>query len=541
MSRPTKPQHVDTPGLPGTELQARDVIAAAKWLCGSTVRTHRLKMILISVAQVFGAAGTALGTIAVLFYIRAAAGDGTFGRINFRIESAAEPATAIVFLTGVLAIILAAAFSMWRSERAIADLALDHASHLRSMILKLIDSPLSANWQDRSGFRRPEIEVQQVLVGRTRSMTVALTDVLALVPSFAVLIFSVSIALFIDSLAALLLLPFVIVFAMVSERLNRRIQTLTATFEGRQERTRIAMAAQLKDLFAGQRTYDEVSTTRVSSDDRLFHDRQLETTKLKLLGIVNSAILFALTAAFFIIFRGVENLAIEEIIAYIFAIRFAARSGEQILKALAQVSRRYEDILSVSDFIAQLDEVRLRNVGRHHSAVVPEEFTIRVNDTPLTITRGKAVIILCGRPVTEEYARSVLRLLADASDHPGLDLATGCRVMLGDNVEHHHDILADSSVRVVVTDSPANFTQHAPREFTFIMHNRPKVLLGAQARLAADSFGLGLVIGNGAIAWAGPISAVQQSDQHIRELLRADKAAGRSNDESRVATKPVQK
>ena len=99
------------------------------------------------------------------------------------------------------------------------------------------------------------------------------------------------------------------------------------------------MAEQLDDLFAYRLTHDQVSMSRALTDDGLFHDRQLESTKLRLLGIVGSALLFALTAAFFIMVRGTEDLSIEAIIAYIFAIRFATTSVQQILKALGRPGR----------------------------------------------------------------------------------------------------------------------------------------------------------------------------------------------------------
>lgn len=491
-------------------------------------------MAFIAVAQVFGAVGTALGTIAVLFYIRAAIGDGTLGRLNIEIESAAEPGTAVLFLTSIIAVILAASFSIWISERAITDLAVQQASRLRQMILKLIDDPLSENWQERAGFRRAEVEVQQVFVSRIRSLTVALTDVLSLAPAFAVLTFAASVAVIIDPLAALILLPFIVVFAVISERLNRRIQSLTATFEGRQERTRLAMAEQLNDLFNKRRTHEQVSMTRVSTDDHLFHDRQLESTKLRLLGVVNGAFLFALTAAFFIIFRGVESLAIERIIAYIFAIRFAARSGEQILKAMAQVSRRYEDIQSVSHLIATIDEVRVQNAQRKEHKELPDELIVSSNGSELTIVKGKPVVVLSKRPVTDHHAESLLRVIAGASGHPDLDLSSNLRITTEGDTAPRYDILADPSVRVIISDSPVGIDSIKGTEFTFLMHNRPKVLLSAETRSAAENLGPALVIQDGKITWAGSITAAEKADEHIRTLLQAGKSQRDSNSTRRT-------
>ena len=111
MSRKHTPAH-DTVGGPEApkvqriELSASHVLHAARWLAGSTLRRHPTRMAFIAVAQVFGAVGTALGTIAVLFYIRAAIGDGTLGRLNIEIESAAEPGTAVLFLTSIIACLL---------------------------------------------------------------------------------------------------------------------------------------------------------------------------------------------------------------------------------------------------------------------------------------------------------------------------------------------------------------------------------------------------------------------------------------------------
>lgn len=523
---------------PSSDLSFNDVLKAARWMAGSTIRNNPAKMALISAAQVFGAVGTALGTIAVLFYIRAAASDGTLGRIDIQIESAAEPGTAVMFLSGVVLIIVAAAISIWMSERAIAELALQHAARLRAMILRLLDDPLSENWQDTAGMRRPEIEVQQVFTNRIRSMTVALTSVLSLGPSLAVLAFSIAVALAIDALAALLLFPFVVAFAVISERLNQRIQALTATYEGRQERTRDATAEQLLDMFSQRRTHDQISTTRVVTDDWLFHNRQLESTKLRLLGIANSALLFAVTAAFFIIVRGVENLSIERIIAYIFAIRFAARSGEQILKTLAQVSRRYEDVEAVSRFIGQIDDARRTKRELERLEDVPDELTIRLDGTEARIVPGKPVIVLSGKPVTDEHALALLRVVTEASGYPGLDLSTTSRIMRGKHVAEQHDILGTNQVRIIISDDPDGVTSEGNGEFVFVMHHRPKVLLGAQTRKAADSLGPGLVIQDGAITWVGSIGGAVGADAHIRQLL---KTRSRNFIKSTAAKPPAQR
>ena len=366
------------PTNPGTQesIKARSIIAAMRWLGGSTYRNHPLRMALIAFAQVFGAVGTVLGTIAVLFYLRAALGDGTIGRLNIQIESAAEPATAVIFLVSVVAVIFLAALATWLAERAIADLAREHASRVRELILYLVKDPLADSWQDRTGFKRPAFELQQILVGRIRSMTVALTNILALGPAVTVLVVALAVALAIDALAALLLLPFVLLFGFVSQRLSHRIQSLTAHYERRLSRTRDLLADQLDDLFTGHLTQHELSMARVESEDELFHERQLESTKLRLLGIVSGALLFALTAAFFILFRGVENLSIEEIILYIFAIRFATRSAEQIFRTFAQVSRRFEDIEGVSGLIALLDSQRLENRAKSETHTLPRTLEI---------------------------------------------------------------------------------------------------------------------------------------------------------------------
>ncbi len=511
------------------KITARSLMAASRWLGGSTYRNHPFRMALIAAAQVFGAVGTALGTLAVIFYIRAAVGDGTLGRINIRIESAAEPTTAAIFLVTVLVVIFVAAFAIWLSERAVADLAREQASHLRELILHLIEDPLADAWQDRTGFKRPAFEVQQILVGRIRSMTIALTNILALGPSITVLVVALAVTLAVDALAALLLLPFIVFFGFISQRLTRRIQTLTAHYERRQERTRDLLADQLDDLFTDHISQSELSMARVEAEDELFHDRQLESTKLRLLGIVSSALLFALTAAFFIIIRGAENLTIEQIIVYIFAIRFATRAAEQIFKTFAQVSRRFEDIEAVSGLISLLDAQRLDNLKKSEVAETPRTLAIQVGAAePVHISMGKPVIVLSGQPVTEEHAAALLRTLTSASTTPEVDLTEDVRIVSPMPGQALTDIMGTSPVRVIISDEPDIAGVQLKRTFTFIMHHRPKVLLGPKARHVADGFGPAFVIHAGQISWAGTISEANARAEAIRDLMKSKRKRSRT-------------
>ncbi len=478
-------------------------------------------MILISAAQVFGAVGTALGTIAVIFYIRAAVGDGTLGRLDIQIESAAEPTTAVIFLTSVVVIIFLAALSIWLSDKAIASLARQHADRLRSMILRLIADPQSENWQDRLGYSRPARELQQILIQRTRSMTVALREVLALGPSFAVLALSLAVALFLDPLAALLLLPFIVVFGIAGERMNRRVQSLTATYETRQERSREVIGGQLEELISNRLRPEQVSLSRASTDDGLFHDRQLESTKLQLLALGNSALLFALTAAFFIIFRGVETLTIERIIIYIFAIRFATSSVRQIVKALAQVSRRFEDIEAIGLLIENLDLQRIENSGRPKpDRPFPEELVI---DSPrangIRIAKGSPVLVLSAEPVTSEQAARLLRTLSAASDRPEVDLCQDARFLVAEPGQTPTDILGSANVRVIISDDPSIDQREIYDGFTFFMHHRPKLLLGVRAQRAAQELGPAFVVKRGEVVWAGSVLDAKNADEHLRGLL----------------------
>lgn len=502
------------------QLRFNTVLSAARWLAGSTFRRHPIRIAVVAIAQVFGALGTALGTVAVFFYIRAAVGDGTLGRINIEIETASEPGTASIFLISVMAVILLAAGAVWQSEKALAELARRQASVLREMLLQLIDDPLSKNWQDQAGFRRPTIELQQILIQRVRSMTIALTDVLSLAPALAVLLFSLGVALYIDALAALILLPFIAGFGLVSERINRRVQTLTATYESRQQRTRDIMAEQLDDLFTGRIAHEEVSLSRPFADDGLFHDRQLQTTKLRLLGLVSGAVLFALTAAFFIIFRGVENLSVEAIIAYIYAIRFATRSAEQILKALAQVSRRFEDMSAVSGFLEKMDRHRSENLNQRQTQPFTTSLTICHEQKCSEVRMGEPVIVLSDEPVDEKSAFRVLRILSKSADQSSVDLTEGARIIRFESDTPTHDVLGETSVRVLITDDPLIQSERDDKVFTFVMHNRPKVLLAGRVKASADDFGPAFVIQGGRIAWTGSVTEASEDSERIRELLR---------------------
>lgn len=512
------------PTDPGTQesINVQSLIAASRWLGGSTYRQHPFRMALIAFAQVFGAVGTALGTLAVIFYIRAAVGDGTLGRIDIQIESAAEPATAAIFLISVLVIIFVAALSTWLAERAVADLAREHASRLRKLVLQMIEDPLAEAWQDRTSFKRPAFEVQQILVGRIRSMTVALTNILALGPSVTVLLVALAVTLAIDALAALLLLPFILLVGFVSQQLTRRIQTLTAHYERRQERTRDLLADQLDDLFSKHLSQSELSMARVEAEDELFHDRQLESTKLRLLGIVSSALLFALTAAFFILFRGPENLTIEQIIVYIFAIRFATRAAEQIFRTFAQVSRRFEDIEAVSGLIALLDAQRLDNLTKSQTEAIPRQLEIHVGTAnPVVVSMGQPVIVLSGQPVTEEHAIALLRTLMSASTTPDLDFTELARVASPMPGQALTDVLGSSPVRVVITDEPDLSSIQLKRTFTFVMHHRPRALLGPAARQAANTFGPAFIIHAGKIYWAGSVAAANAQADDVRALVQS--------------------
>ena len=55
----------DPIGDQSVQMKTKAVLRTSRWLVGSTVRRNRLRMIVIVLTQVFGAAGTALGTLAV--------------------------------------------------------------------------------------------------------------------------------------------------------------------------------------------------------------------------------------------------------------------------------------------------------------------------------------------------------------------------------------------------------------------------------------------------------------------------------------------
>ena len=508
---------LDTP--PALTLSA--VVNAARWLAGSTYRLHPLQLVGIAIAQVVGAVGTALGTIAVFFYIRAAVGDGTLGQLNIQIESAGEPATAVLFLVSVVVIIIVAAGSLWLSEKAIAGLARDHAERLRSMILELLADPLSKDWQDAVGYRRPTIELQQTLIARVRSMTVALTNLLALGPAIVVLALSLIVMFIIDPVAALLLLPFTVLFALIGERVNRRVQSLTAQYEGRQERSREVLAYHLDDFFTGHTSRKELSLARASSDDGLFHDRLLASAALRFLNIITSALLFALTAGFFIIVRGVENLSLEIIIVYIFAIRFATQSAQQINKALAQVSRRYEDIEAVNRFVATIDEYRAKqdSLLAHHG--MPKQLHIGdSSDMGVTVEKHDVALVLSAEPVTEDSAAATLRMLIASSHVPGLDLTDQVRVFSPSDGNGSIDVLGSAQIRVIISDDPIEPVPPKLNTFTFVIHHRPKLLLASTVQEASDRLGPAFVVRNGEIVWAGSVKAAGASSEKIRKLAK---------------------
>lgn len=534
MKQAAKPQNTKTESLKSlderdpdaqpnieSDLTLSGVVSASRWLAGSTYRLNPLKIIAISLAQVLGALGTAVGTLAVLIYIRAAAGDGSLGRINIQIESAAEPATAGLFLVSVLIIIIVAAGSLWLSEKAMAVLTRDHAERLRVMILELLADPHSKDWQDTVGFQRPATELQQVLVSRIRSMTVALTDVIALGPASLVLITSLIIMFIIDPIAALLLLPFSALFGILSERTNKQIQGITAQYERRQERTREALANNLEDFFSGHTGHEELSMARVSTDDRLFHDRQLATVGLRLLTIVSTALLFVLTAAVFILFRGVESLSIEIIIAYIYAIRFATRSAQQINKALTQVSRRHVDIEAVQSFIASIDDHRAEQANVIARSDIPHRLDIG-EGSPIaaTVARSDVALVLSAEPVTEESAAAALRSLVASSQVPGLDLTNQVRIFSPDDGKRSIDILGSAQIRVIISDDPLQAIPPKRNTYTFVMHNRPKLLLAKTVKGASDQLGPAFVIRGGKIVWAGSVEEAGRASQEIRNLAK---------------------
>ena len=512
----------ELPSETGDEtLSVSAVVAAARWLSGSTIRRHPLKMLAIVAAQVFGAIGTAVGTLAVIFYIRAAIGDGTLGRIDIRIESAAEPSTAAVFLLSLIAVISGAALAIWLSEREIAELALEHASRLRSMIVELITDPLSQNWFGTIDHNRPAMGLHQTMVSRVRSATVALTELLALGPSLVILVLSLGVMVIIDPIATLLALPVAALFGVIGERVNREVQELTALYDARQVTSRELLLDQIDDLSEGIIGGDELSFSRTVSDDRLFHKRQLANTKLRLLSLVNSAFIFALIVAYFVIVRGVDTLSIEIIIAYTFAVRFAAQAVQQIIKALAQVSRRFEDIEVVSQFLARIDEHRIANLDRDVASEIPTEIELGAIGSYIpTVNMSKPALILSSQPVDERHALSLLEAVEGAANDPDLDLVSRARVFEVEPENPVPDMLATEPVRVIITDDPIPVLQERRRAYTFIAHNRPRLVLGARVRAADEQFGCVLVIKDGKIAWAGSVQDAATAQDHIRQLVR---------------------
>ncbi len=509
----------------GFRQRVRILVEAARWLAGSTIRRHPIQLAVVSVGQVIGALGTALGTIAVIFYIRAAVGDGSLGRagIEINIESAAEPRTAAIFLVSLLVVVSASAWAIWRTERQIAELAREHAARLRQMIITLLADHGSEGWQSTIDHKRPAIALHQALVAKVRSSTVALTDLLTLAPSIVLLFSSLVVMILIDPIATLVALPIAAVFGVIGERVNREVQELTQTYDSRQQMSRDLLVEQLEDLADGVTEPENLSFSRTETDDKLFHDRQLATTKLQVLGLVNSAFMFAAVVAYFIIVRGVEDLSIEIIIAFTFAIRFAARSVQQVFKAFVQVSRRLEDIRIVQGFIAGIDAHRLERALRADpDSALPSELAIDVGaDTdPLVIGQDKPLLILTKSKPDESEAWAVLHVIETAVISDELDLIGVARIIEVTDENPVPDMLASDPVRMIISDEPQNVVNENRNAFTFIMHNRPKLVLGKSVQNIGDQFAGLIVVVDDEIVWSGTVADAAEDDEHLRGLVR---------------------
>lgn len=511
-------------GDQSVQMKTKAVLRTSRWLAGSTVRRNRLRMIVIVLTQVFGAAGTALGTLAVIFYIRAAIGDGTLGRLNIQIEGADEPGRAALFLTALLALICVSAFALWFGEKQINQLALSHAKRLRAMITKLLDDPLSSGWSAALGHERPASYTQQVIVTRIRSSMIAMGEVLAVGPSIVLLLVSLTVMVAIDPFATLIALPVSALFGVIAERVNRDIQELTSNYESRQATSRDLVVDQIDDLAEGYIGADDVSYSRSDMDDQLFFDRQLVSRKLQLLSIVNGAFVFALVVAYFIIVRGVETLSIELVIGYIFAIRFAVRSVQQLFRALVQVSRRSSDIAAVQGLISVVDSHRAMNALRRATPEVLDEFKICLGHREFTINKRQPVLIVSSNSPDEQHARAVLRVIESFVENVDLDLAQSARVVTTtDDDVQVPDMLATEHVRVIISDNPTMLLDEDRYAFTFVLHNRPKLALAAVVQRRADEFGTVLVVRDGQIVWAGSLYEAQADDAHIRSLVSRKK------------------
>ena len=394
-------------------------------------------------------------------------------------------------------------------------------------MIALLEDPASEGWPTAIDHRRPAVALHQAMVSKVRSSTVAITELLALGPSFLTLLVSLVVMLLIDPFATLIAVPIAAVFGVIGERINREVQNLTLAYDSRLERSRDQLVERLEDLAMGHATDAELLFARTETDDRLFHDRQLAVTKLQVLGLVNSALMFAAIVAYFIIVRGVEGLSIEVIIAYTFAIRFAARSVQQVFKAFVQVSRRMEDIKTVQAFIAAVDSHRAeRTVRRELSTELPASLIIDgFDDAQVTINRRRPMLVLVDRPPDEQVAREILQVIERSSQTDQIDLVSQARIIEWDPGTPVPDILANEPVRVLISDTPQDLLDDSRRAFTFIMHNRPKLVFAKAVRDHASSFGGVLVIAGDELAWSGSVEAAGEADDEIRELLKRRRSA----------------
>ncbi len=511
--------------------QLAEVVIASRWLAEGVVRRNPLRMALISLAALAGAFGTAFGTLAVIFYLRAAAGDGSLGPFAIEIGDPTDPITAGTFLIGLVIVVCIAAWAVWWSDRAIAELARKQAARIRTMIVSLLGDPASAGWQSAVEHRRPAQLLYQAMVARVRSSTIAITEILGLGPAILTLVVSLIVMVVIDPFATFLALPIAGLFGVIGERINREVASLTQTYDGRLERTRDQLVEQLEDLSEGYIGADEVSFSRADTDDSLFHDRQLASTKLQALSLVNGAFMFAVIAAYFILVDGIEDFSIELLIAYTFAVRFAARSVQQTFRAMVQVSRRLEEIRTVHTFIATVDAHRYERTIRAETAdELPTTLSIDVgHGSTWTIDRKRPMLVLINRPPDDSEAWTVLHVVETAAATDGLDLIGSARIVEVTEDNPVPDMLASEPVRVIVTDDPSPLVSESRQAFTFIVHNRPKLVLAKATQDLADRFGGVLVIVGDEIVWSGTVAQAKPRADHIRDLLKPRNARARAS------------
>lgn len=501
----------------------RRFLRTVGWLVGGPYRFQPGRLLLLNVIESIASVAAAVATILLVLFIRTIYTGAPLGPTGLSFENPRSPVVVGGVTAGLVAVAAGAAWTVYFIRRALAEASMAYARRLRELAVALLLSPSAAGWQAVSTERNPSAATTKVIVSRLRSATVAVADSLGAGPAVAVLCFSVGLMATIDALALLPVIAIAILFFLLAESVNRRVQELTISYDDRVPKTRERFEQRLETLANGG-SDGAVSFARVDTDDRLFHERLLSIERLRAYSLLSSAVLLAALITYFTAFRS-DEVEIASIVVYLFAARYAMAALQRVSRALVQVSRRLEDIRALHALLFDVEDVRTSKVNEPDAPLEGVNLNLP-NGMVLGVDRKRPLLLLLNRPATEARVEAALTALdaANSMDASQGSLVSMARIAFSNDVVASTDVLSTAPVRAIVSEDPVAVAQERRHAVTFIIHHKPKLVLAQRVLKNEELFSGWLLIRDGDLAAGGTIEAAHEQRDLLRSLHRPHKA-----------------